>query len=239
MSQNTLYYKIYSDIKRRILAEELKPGDRLPRESELEKLYGASRAPVRQALAMLDNEAFLVRCQGRGTFVADRRAQSRWLFSSGFSEAMGHYFEDVYCRTFSIETESPDEDVRKTLSLERDGEIIHLRRVRYFRDIPVFSIHNYMRDTMNIDVFRRAGDFFIISDVLEKSFEIVPQRAVEELAATLADEETARVLEVEPGFPVLGIKRVYYDRNDRTIYLSRYHVRTDLWVHKTVYRAQV
>lgn len=232
---NSLYNSIYMDIKGQILQGVLKPGDRLPAEAELEKLYGASRAPVRQALAMLEQEAFLLRRQGRGTFVTDRKKQSHWLFSSGFSKDIERDFDSVSSKTLWIRVEEPDDEVRQVLSLEDDQQAIHIHRLRYLKDIPMYSMHNYVRGSLGLEVFKRAGDFFIISEILEKNFHIMSDRAEEEIRAAIADEVTAEELQVAIGFPLLSIKRVYYTASDKTAYLSRYHVRTDYWSHRTTY----
>ena len=237
-ANHSLYYMIYSDIKQRILDGEYKSGDKLPCEADLEKLYKASRAPVRQALAILEQEAYIVRLQGKGTFVSDRKQQSRWLLCSGFPEDMMEKdFDYLHCKTLWVREDEPDKEVREVLSLDKGQKVIHLRRIRYFKEQPIFSIHNYFRDSLNIEAFRKAGDFFLLSGLLERLFQITPHRAEEELRAKLADEETATLMEIAPGFPLLGVKRIYYGANERTIFMSRYDVRTDLWAYRANYMA--
>ena len=41
---------VIEQIKQALVSESLKPGDRLPSESELEALYGVSRGSIRQAM---------------------------------------------------------------------------------------------------------------------------------------------------------------------------------------------
>nr|WP_276796173.1 GntR family transcriptional regulator [Cloacibacillus porcorum] len=228
---------MYADIKKRILQGELKPGDQLPTEAELEKLYSASRAPVRQALTMLEQETFLLRCQGRGTFVCDRKKESHRLLQSGFSKDMERDFNQLSSKTLWIKMEKPDDDVREILMLDEDQQVIHIHRLRYFKDIPIFSMHNYVRDSLNIETFKRAGDFFIISEVLERDFQITLYRAEEDIRAAAADDKMAEEMQIPVGFPLLSGKRVYYTENDRSVYMSLYHVRTDYWSHKTTYYA--
>lgn len=50
----------------------LKVGDRLPSEPELIVKYGVSRATVREAIISLEQEGWLRRLQGKGTFVNER-----------------------------------------------------------------------------------------------------------------------------------------------------------------------
>jgi DNA-binding FadR family transcriptional regulator len=64
---STLERKISSDIRNGVLA----PGSQLPTEREFAESFGVSRAAVRRSLAHLENEGYVVREVGRGTFVAD------------------------------------------------------------------------------------------------------------------------------------------------------------------------
>jgi GntR family transcriptional regulator of arabinose operon len=50
----------------------LKAGDRFPSEPELITRYGVSRATVREAIIALEQEGWLRRLQGKGTFVSER-----------------------------------------------------------------------------------------------------------------------------------------------------------------------
>jgi len=64
-----LYLQIAEILKQRILRGEIVPGENLPAEPELCELFGVARGTIRQALSKLENEGFVRREQGRGTFV--------------------------------------------------------------------------------------------------------------------------------------------------------------------------
>ena len=66
-------YRVLADaLRSRILSGDLRPGDRLPTESELCETYGLSRSTVREALRVLTSERLLVTRRGvqGGSFVA-------------------------------------------------------------------------------------------------------------------------------------------------------------------------
>ncbi len=71
-----LYYQLKTLLKGQIESGELRPGDKLPTESELCERYQVSRTPVRQALLELANEGLLIRKAGRGTFISPARADN-------------------------------------------------------------------------------------------------------------------------------------------------------------------
>ena len=65
----SLHQRVYVDLKEQIENGVFKYGDLIPSESDLQKKYAVSRAPVRQALARLENEFYIEKKQGKGTFV--------------------------------------------------------------------------------------------------------------------------------------------------------------------------
>lgn len=61
--------RIYDDVLERIQRGELGEGQRLPTERELVALYGVSRPTVTKALSRLQQEGYIVRRAGSGSFV--------------------------------------------------------------------------------------------------------------------------------------------------------------------------
>ena len=65
-----MYYQLQELMKEQIESGAWPPGGLLPSEPELARTFGVSRAVVRQALAILEDDHQIVRIRGRGTFVA-------------------------------------------------------------------------------------------------------------------------------------------------------------------------
>ncbi|ABV32683.1 MULTISPECIES: GntR family transcriptional regulator [Pseudothermotoga] len=64
------YVLIMDYIKNKIFSRELKPGDKIPSENELAKIFNVSRLTARKSLENLEYEGIVTRIQGLGTFVA-------------------------------------------------------------------------------------------------------------------------------------------------------------------------
>lgn len=73
MSKNsdkkTLYSQIVEYLKNEILQNRLQPGDKLPTELELSKMFGVSRITSKRALDELAKENWIYRKKGKGSFV--------------------------------------------------------------------------------------------------------------------------------------------------------------------------
>lgn len=68
--EKPLYLQIYTELKERIESGEWSYGVMLPSEHEFCDVYGVSRGTVRQVLAKLEEEGFIRRERGKGTFIA-------------------------------------------------------------------------------------------------------------------------------------------------------------------------
>ena len=70
MNSTPLYLQLKNKIKREIRTGILKPGDKIPSEAQLQKEYGMSRVTVRNAMEELTVEGYIIKVQGKGSFVA-------------------------------------------------------------------------------------------------------------------------------------------------------------------------
>lgn len=68
-----LYLQVVGNIKYAIDSGKYKVGDKIPTEAELGEQYGVSRITVRRAVSELVEAGYLVKQQGRGTFVKSSR----------------------------------------------------------------------------------------------------------------------------------------------------------------------
>src|SRR5699024_7238730 len=69
MPNKQLYEKIAEELSKRITSGQLKPGELLPSEGDLCEEFGASRGPVRQAIATLHSEGLVSSGRGRRSMV--------------------------------------------------------------------------------------------------------------------------------------------------------------------------
>ena len=73
-----LYQQVKEDIKAAIEQGKYKPKEKIPTEPELSAEYSVSRITVRRAVEELCSEGYLVKMQGRGTFVSSPEFTGRF-----------------------------------------------------------------------------------------------------------------------------------------------------------------
>jgi DNA-binding GntR family transcriptional regulator len=71
-ADRAVFKQIADHYRQMILDGQLRPGDRLPSERELQDLHSASRVTTRNAMGILVNEGLVVARHGIGVFVADK-----------------------------------------------------------------------------------------------------------------------------------------------------------------------
>lgn len=128
-SQMAKYLRIESDILKAIKEGELKPGDKLPGQSEMRRRYDVSAITVRKAYADLVNDGYLVGMRGSGTYVA-RQQMIRGLTSISFSEELRQQGYDVGMIVDSI-TSEPNAAIAKHLDVDESCELTQVARVSF------------------------------------------------------------------------------------------------------------
>ena len=99
---------------------ELSPDAAMPSERELMATYDVSRDTVRKAITRLVADGLLTRVQGRGTFVARPRLESR-LHLASFSQDMRRRGLTPSTRLLAVELDRPPAEVAQALDLDDDA----------------------------------------------------------------------------------------------------------------------
>jgi len=223
------YFQLSELLEHEIAVGRWDPGFRLPSESELCTHFGLSRTTIRQALARLEQEGLISRRKGQGTFVAETRARSWLLQSSGgfFQEEverMGRLVTSVVLRTV-VRGPLP---AWATAALGLAGaEGATLERVRSIDGyVAMFNVNHLPPGLAEL--------VLPLDDPNESLYQRLKERAGVEAAggrrvleAVRAEERLAQLLEVPVGDPLVFIESVTWDRNLRPFDCYQTWLRTD------------
>ena len=131
------YQELKDLIIGRIASGELRPHDRVPSEHELVDAMNVSRMTANRALRELNDEGYVERVAGRGTFVADYRAQSHVLEVQNIADEIagrGHSHASTVVRQSKQHARG---DVAKALQVEQGTDVFHLLLVHYENGAPI------------------------------------------------------------------------------------------------------
>jgi len=96
-----LYHQLASEILGKIEAGDIKPGDKLPSESEMIQEYNIGRPTIRMALSLLVNDGYLEKVRGRGTFCKSSRGADVFLNVDVILDMADVYFIPYYMKSIS------------------------------------------------------------------------------------------------------------------------------------------
>ncbi len=228
-SSAPLYAQIRQLIVAALAAGEWRPGDALPSEAALAARFGASAGTVRRALDELTAAHIVERRQGSGTFVATHaapRQQFRFLRLVADDAASGFARQLLGCRRVRASA-----DVAHALTLRTGEPVIEVRRLLHRRERPVVLDELWLPerhfDGLTAEVIEaHPGTLYAL---FETSFGVHMVRAEEKLRAVAATPQTAALLGVQAGAPLLSVERLAYTYGDRPVELRRglYHTDTD------------
>lgn len=126
------YVLIANQVRDEICSGKVQPGDRIATELELTRRFSVSRQTVRQAIAQLEQEGYLVQRQGSGTYVADRqkaRAGNRTMTIGVLSSYISNYIFPSIIRGIEHELSAKGYSLRLAATENRlDKERVLLQR---------------------------------------------------------------------------------------------------------------
>ena len=95
-AETPLYMQLKEAIKAAIKDGTYPDNEKIPTEIELSEHYKVSRITVRRAVEELCQENYLVKRQGKGTFVKSRKIQRKMEHLLGFADTMLLTFLDPF-----------------------------------------------------------------------------------------------------------------------------------------------
>lgn len=220
-----LYLKFVETVKNAVRSGQLPQGNILPGERDLSQLTGVSRITVRKAMQALEDEGVVTRSRGYGT-------QINATLEYSLKEARG-FSQQVVLRGKKPDTLWVNKrvvkcpvDVAEQLAIPADSEVFLLKRIRYVDEDAVSIEESYVPagliadpDEIGVSLY----DYF-------RSQNIIPQRTRSRVSARMPDSEFQTHIKLETPVPVLVIKQVAFDPQNRPIEYSISHCRSDLYV---------
>lgn len=207
------YQQLKESLKKKILNGTYKPGAILPSEHELRIEHSLARFTVRHALDELVKEGYIEKHKGRGSVVLERKRKPLGLFSiKGFSAVVGEQREGEVKTVFLRKPYryKLNDDFFFTLSRqEKQKAAVCYERLRSVNDAAVMLEYTYVPDDIPLI---QPGDFVNNSlfETLHAKVGLDITTAEQELMATGATKEVAKVFNIKVGTPVLHVHRRYH-----------------------------
>jgi GntR family transcriptional regulator len=223
-----LYLQVIDQIKRDIKSGVYKEKEKLPSEFQLSKLLGVSRATLREALRLLEEENIVSRRHGVGTFVNPKP-----IFSSGIEqlhsvtdmiERSGKVSGSQYLSAELIEPTDDDKDRFTNLSLYRIAEI---ERVRTADGEPVvYCIDKIPEQFISVNQIHKQDSLF---ESIESYGRKHIAYAVTYIEPIGYHERISPILNCQPDQSLLLLKQMHFTTNDEPVLFSLNYFRSDVF----------
>ncbi|AKO93785.1 GntR family transcriptional regulator [Priestia filamentosa] len=221
-----LYLQVIEQLKNQIEDGTYREREKLPSEFSLAKKLGVSRATLREALRILEEENVITRRHGVGTFVNTKPA-----FSAGIEQLSS--VTDMILQGgmtpgtifISSTTQALTDNDMKRFNCEEDEEILQVERVRTADGQPVIYCIDkvlqkhfkepfvYSRESLLDALHERAGKFI--------------SYAVTKIVPLGYHDKVSPILQCDPETALLVLKQMHYDQNDEPILYSVNYFKAD------------
>jgi GntR family transcriptional regulator len=212
-----VYKRIQNAIRKRIDSSELKPGDSVASERELAKMHNVSLMTARHALAGLEREGVVERRRGAGTFVASPKIHFNKLMS--YTEHMSSRGLSAGSRVLVAKIIEDEAEVAARLGLPAASALVMIERLRETGDDPFALETCYLPAKDFPELVHAPLGRTSLFGTLQHDYGVELAYADEEVDATAAEENVAKLLQVARGASVLRIRQVIYSTKGKaTIY---------------------
>jgi GntR family transcriptional regulator len=234
-----LWQQAEEAIRDQIQRGVLQPGMRLAPERVLCQQLGISRVTLRKALGGLIEDGVLTSSHGRGWFVAQTvTPRKEWPNElESFSETAARMNLDAGSVVLRAEHGRATLDEAEELGIAPGAEVQHLDRIRLLGGVPIAVDHTVVAGALpgldDVD-FTTASLFAVLAGA-----GLEPVRADSTIEARAADTTAATHLGLAVDAPVLVMRQVAVDAEDRPLFAStityagdRYRLRTSFARHR-------
>ncbi|TLH72373.1 GntR family transcriptional regulator [Mycolicibacterium phocaicum] len=178
----------------------------LPPENELAAELGVSRNAIREALELLRGEGLITRVQGAGTFVTGAKLSQRIDRLEGLAESLAGHQLPVENTVMSARESVASPFVAAKLQVPEGAPILFIERLRSVGGVPLSLDTTSLRiGAIPVDANLADQDVF---SLIETELGMRLGWAEITVESVSADADTAKLLQIRPGAPLLLLHRL-------------------------------
>ncbi len=230
-SREKLYIQLTRILLEEINAGRWQPGERIPTEEELCREYNVSKITVRQSILNLAEEGYLLKVQGKGTFVTGILPEGCLAMKTRFTEEMFGKEVEVQKEILYKGKRKPPPDAGGYLRTAEKTYSILSRRVVSGK--PVYLEESFIPYRMvpgieKVD-FSRLSLYAVLQEMaIKKIFKVVQTVEISQ-----ARGDNAKQLDVRGGVPILVVHRLLLSSDNTPVAYTRFLGRSDRYKFQT------
>lgn len=215
--------QVAATIRQYIQSGQWESGIQVPSEDEIGRMFGVSRATVREAVSDLVSQGYLVKRRGIGTFVREKHAISSGLETLiSITELIERHGFLAGTQDLQIVRRSATQHEKERFAAWKTNEVAEITRVRTADTMPVL----YCIDVFPAQ-FLLPENHQISQESLFRYFEEQWNQVVifaqTEIDVVTASKPMATSLHIEPGNPLQCLRQAHYNQNSTLLLWSDDH----------------
>lgn len=206
-----------------------KQGDQLPTEEAICHAHGLSRVTVRRAIQTLVHQGFLIRRQGKGTFLASQKPRIIHAIDrfGPFMDAFAESAEAVHVKLLEYGW-AGEAQVPEPFRTAGDKFLVY-DRLYETGGTPHALVRILLPCDLGERVSREDASLMGVYQILEQVLGVLPVRAEFQISSELPDAKLAGALRVSPSTPLLILNRTSYDESERAVERTIHHLVPDVY----------
>ena len=221
------YYKIYEKLLKQIRQGKYNENNLFPSDTELVKKFRVSRGTVREAIKLLFQQGYLVREQGKGTFVTYKKIQQDPDKLIGFTELMRQHHVKPTARIIEKKIVQAPAHIEHIMELKTDKKVARIIRLRFGDNQPLIIERSYFSHKLFSPIYDMDLENNSIYELLYDHTDTRLGDANQCIEAISAGQQEQELLEIELGTPLLLIKRLINTREGVVFQYSEDVYRSD------------
>ncbi|MFS0863907.1 GntR family transcriptional regulator [Fredinandcohnia sp. 179-A 10B2 NHS] len=225
LDNRPLYLQVIDQLRLDIENGIYKEKEKLPSEFLLAKHLGVSRATLREALRILEEENVIIRRHGVGTFI-----NAKPLFNSGIEQLTS--ITDMILQAgmkpgtifLSNSVKAPTDNDIRGFNCSEEEEITVIDRVRTANGEPVIYCIDKIQTKHLPSTYSHEESLF---DLLEMKAGRRISYAVTHIEPLGYHEKISQILNCDPETSLLLLKQMHYDDNDEPVLFSLNYFKAD------------
>lgn len=217
------FTRVAGELRERIALGDYGDSGALESEAELCRRYGVSRITVRRALEQLRDEGLVSSRRGAGWYIAGgtfHQPVALGTFQHAAS-AVAEAGRQLRRRVVEFGYVSTPAEIAETLGIPAEDEALRVRSVRTADRTPLDAVTEWVPAAVAAHVSRAdAEEIGIWESLRRREYRIATVR--QSIAAVSATDETADLLGVAAGVPLLLVRRIAVGPDDAVLALSNH-----------------
>ena len=229
-----LYQTVIDYINSQISSGELTIGDLIPSESQLSKLLNVSIGTVRKAIDKLEHNKVLYRHHGKGTYISDYGFDNSIFNFFSYGNQTGSSIR-IYKTTPIRKKVKATSEISFQLGINQGDDVIYLERRGYIDKKNPIIIEKSWWISGVVEGLQKPSLHIpdLLYAVVFKEFDTQINSSQEVLTAGIADDETAKILHINKGDPVVILNRHSYAKDKGLVEFRITTGRADMFSYTT------